>query len=244
MASTVGRVSTIAKAKVHTALDSLEDPRETLALATARQMEMLPKIHDGIATVVAARTRLQFQLARLQQESDTLDTQARQAIALGAEDLARRALIRKSHLTPQIQSLCTQIETLQTQHQALQAAMQRLTHRIEALRARVETMEAQQAAAKATIAISETATGISKQMADAHAALRRIEDRTQRMQARAQAVSELTAAGVLGDPTGADGLTAQLNQLSAAAAIEAELAALKRQLSEGAPPRPQLNSGR
>jgi phage shock protein A len=99
----------------------------------------------------------------------------------------------------------------------------------------VETLQAQQAAAKATIAVGETATGISKQMADANAALRRMEERTERMQARAQAVAELT---------GADGLTAQLDQLSAAAAIEAELAALKLQLDQGTPPRPQLSSGR
>jgi phage shock protein A len=235
MASTVGRVSTIAKAKVHAALDSLEDPQELLTLSAAKQMEMLPKIRDAIATVIAARARLQLQLTRLQQESATLDAQARQAVALGAEGLARQALVRKSHLTPQIQSLCTQNETLQAQQHALQAAMQRITHRIEALRVRVETLQAQQAAAKATIAVGEAASGMSKQMADAHAALRRMEERTERMQARAQAVAELT---------GADGLTAQLDQLSAAAAIEAELAALKLQLDQGTPPRPQLSSGR
>jgi phage shock protein A len=113
--------------------------------------------------------------------------------------------------------------------------MQRLTRRIEALRVRVETMQAQQAAAKATVVIGESASGLSKQMADAHAAMRRMEERTQRMQARAQAVTELAAG---------DGLTAELDQLATAAAIEAELAALKLQLSQGTPPRPQLSSGR
>jgi phage shock protein A len=61
-----------------------------------------------------------------------------------------------------------------------------------------------------------------------------MEERTLRMQARAQAVSELAVA---------DGLTAQLDQLAAAAAIETELAALKLQLSQGTPSHPQLSSG-
>jgi phage shock protein A len=244
MASTVGRISTIAKAKVHAALDSLEDPKELVALSAAQQVEMLTKTRDTVAMVVAARSRLQLRLARLHQESATLDAQARQAVALGREDLARHALMRKSHLTPQIQSLYNQIETLDTQQQALQAGLQRLTLRIEVLRVRVETVEAQHAAAKATIAVGEAASGISKRMANAHAALRRAEDRAQQMQARAAALSELAAAGMLPDPMGADGLTAELNQLSAAAAIEAELASMKRQLGRGAPPPPQLGPGR
>lgn len=239
MASVLGRVSTITKAKVHTALDALENPEEILAQSYGQQQELFRKVREGIAAVASARARLQLQLGRLQQESATLDMQARRALAAGREDLARAALTRKSLLAPQIQSLQTQTETLDAQQQALQAGARQLAVRIEALRVRTETLKAQRAAAQAHVAIGEAATGLSRDMADAHGALRRAEDRIERMQARAVAIGELTAAGMLSD-AGGDGLTAELDRISAAAAIDAELAALKVQLGQGAAPLAQL----
>jgi uncharacterized phage infection (PIP) family protein YhgE len=62
------------------------------------------------------------------------------------------------------------------------------------------------------------------------------------MQARANAIGELTAAGTLPDllaPSG-DDLQNQLDQLSAGSSVDSELAALKAQLGQGAPPPPQL----
>lgn len=244
MASALGRISTITKAKVHTkvhaALDTLEDPGEILALSYHQQAELLNRVREGVTTVVAAKSRLQLRLTKLQQESATLDGQARQALALSRDDLARQALVRKSYLAPQIQSLQNQLETLETQQQALQAGAQRLTLRIEALRVRAEAVKAQQAAARANLAIGEAASGLSKEMAGAHAALRRAEERTAQMQARATAITDLTAAGTLPDFIGSDGLGAQLDQLSAAAAVEADLAALKAQIGQGVPPPAQL----
>jgi phage shock protein A len=175
---------------------------------------------------------LQLQLGRLQQESGTLDMRARQALAVGREDLARAALTRKSLLAPQIQNLQRQVETLDAQQQALQTGARQLAARIEALRVRAESLKAQRAAAQAQVAIGEAASGLSKEMADAHGALRRAEDRLDRMQARAVAIGELTAAGTLGG----DDLSAELDRLSAAAAIDAELASLKVQIARAAEP--------
>jgi phage shock protein A len=247
MASVLGRVSTISKAKVHStvhsALDVLEDPDEILRHSYAQQQELLRKVHEGLTVVVAARSRLQIQLGRLRQESATLEMHARNALAAGREDLARMALTRKSLLAPQIQSLQRQVETLDTQQQALQTGARQLAARVEALRLRTEALKAQRVAAQAHLAIGEAASGLSREMADAHGALRRAEERVERMQARAVAITDLTAAGTLPDTLGGDPLGAQLDQISAAAAIDAELAALKLQLGKGTA-RAQLGPGR
>lgn len=245
MAGVLGRISTIFKAKMNAALDAAENPNETLDLSYEQQLEQLQKVRRGIAEVVTAKSRLQLQLTRLQQDSAKFDNQARQALAANREDLARLALQRKSDLGTQLQSMQSQVETLEGQQQQLQAGEQRLAAKIESFKTRKETIKAQYTAAQAQVRISEAATGLSEEMADVNAAIQRAEDRTQAMQARANAIGELTAAGTLPDllTPGGDDLQAQLDQLSTSSSIDAELAAMKAQLGQGAPPPKQLGQG-
>ena len=241
MAGVLGRISAIFKAKMNATLDAAENPNETLDLSYEQQVEQLQKVRRGIADVVTAKSRLQLQLTRLQQDSAKFDNQARQALAANREDLARLALTRKQDIAVQLQSMQGQVETLETQQQQLQAGEQRLAAKIEAFRTRKETIKAQYTAAQAQVRISEAASGLSEEMADVNAAIQRAEDKTQAMQARANAIGELTAAGTLPDVlSGGDDLQAQLDQLSAGSGVDAELAAMKAQLGQGAPAPKQL----
>ena len=89
MAGLTGRMSTVVKAKVSKLLDRAEDPAETLDYSYQKQVEQLQNVKKGIADVVTAKKRLQMQESTLQQSVVKLDTQARQALAAGKEDLAR-----------------------------------------------------------------------------------------------------------------------------------------------------------
>lgn len=241
MAGVLGRISTIFKAKMNSALDAAENPNETLELSYEQQIEQLNKVRRGIADVVTAKSRLQLQLTKLEQDSAKYDNQARQALAANREDLARLALQRKQDLATQVQSMRGQVETLETQQQQLQEGEQRLAAKIESFRTRKETIKAQYTAAQAQVRISEAASGLSEEMADVNAAIQRAEDKTQAMQARANAIGELTAAGTLPDVLGGgDDLQLQLDQLSAGSSVDAELAAMKAQLGQGAPPPRQI----
>ena len=135
-----------------------------------------------------------------------------------------------------------QVETLETQQEQLQAGEQRLAAKIEAFRTRKETIKAQYTAAQAQVRIGEAASGISEEMADVSAAVRRAEDKTQGMQARANAIDELTAAGTLPDllTAGGDDVQAQLDRISVDGSVDADLAALKARLGAGTPPPAQL----
>src|SRR5207249_325201 len=79
-------------------------------------------------------------------------------------------------------------------------------------------MKAQYSAAEAQVRISEAATGVGEQMADVGLAMQRAADKTEQMRARADAVSELEAAGTFDDLTtlgpGQDDIDRQLSQLS------------------------------
>src|SRR6202047_4926958 len=108
MAGLAGRMSTVVKAKVSKLLDRAEDPAETLDYSYTKQVEQLQNVKKGIADVVTAKKRLQMQEATLQQNVVKLDTQARQALAAGKEDLARTALERKQLAQTELQSLDSQ----------------------------------------------------------------------------------------------------------------------------------------
>src|SRR3981081_2669593 len=109
MAGLTGRMSTVVKAKVSRLLDRAEDPGETLDYSYQKQVEQLQNVKKGIADVVTAKKRLQMQESTLQQSVVKLDTQARQSLSSGNEELARTALERKNVAQTELQSLDTQV---------------------------------------------------------------------------------------------------------------------------------------
>ncbi|HET8559268.1 MAG TPA: PspA/IM30 family protein [Marmoricola sp.] len=223
------RFSTIFKAKANKALDRAEDPRETLDYSYQRQLEMLTKVRRGVADVATSRKRVELQVNQLQAQSDKLTEQAKKAISMDREDLAREALTRKSGLTSQISDLQGQQAQLQAEEEKLTLASQRLQAKVEAFRTRKETIKATYTAAEAQTRINEAFSGISEEMGDVGMAIQRAEDKTASMQARAGAIDELIASGALEDVTAAPGddIARELESMSSQSDVESELAALK-----------------
>src|SRR2546426_5793172 len=110
-----GRFSTVIKAKISKLLDRAEDPAETLDYSYQKQLELLQNVKRGIAEVVTSKKRLQMQSDKLEQSVVKLDTQARQAVAAGREDLARMALERQQDAHTELQSLDRQVSELDAQ---------------------------------------------------------------------------------------------------------------------------------
>jgi phage shock protein A len=237
MAGLTGRMSTVVKAKVSKLLDRAEDPGETLDYSYQKQVEQLQNVKKGIADVVTAKKRLQMQESSLQQQLVKLDTQARQALSAGQEDLAKAALERKNVAQTELQGLDTQVSELEEQQQKLTDSEQKLRTKIEAFRTKKEVIKAQYSAAEAQVRISEAATGVGEQMADVGLAMQRAVDKTENMRARADAVQELEAAGAFEDITqlgpGEDDIDKQLKALSSSTAVDDELAKMKAELGGG-----------
>jgi len=232
-----GRFSTVVKAKISKLLDRAEDPAETLDYSYQKQLESLQNVKKGIADVVTAKKRLQMQSSKLEQSVVKLDTQARQALATGNEDLARVALERKNVAQTELQGLDAQVTELEAQQQKLTDSEAKLRSKIEAFRTKKEVIKAQYSAAEAQVRISEAATGVGEQMADVGLAMQRAVDKTEQMRARADAVSELEEAGTFDDLTalgsGEDDIDKQLRELSSGAAVDDELAKMKAELGSG-----------
>jgi phage shock protein A len=241
-----GRMSTVVKAKISKLLDRAEDPGETLEYSYQKQIELLQNVKKGIADVVTSKKRLQLQEEKLQQQVVKLDTQARQALSAGNEDLARVALERKNVGQTELQSLDSQIAQLEQQQTQMTESEQKLRTKIEQFRSKKEVIKAQYSAAEAQVRISEAATGVGEEMADVGLAMQRALDKTENMKARADAVQELEAAGTFEDLTalgsGDDDIDRQLKQLSSGTEVDADLAKLKAELGQGSPAG-QLGSG-
>jgi phage shock protein A len=235
MAGLMERTMTLIKAKFSKLLDRAEKPSETLDYSYERQLELLQNVKRGVADVVTAKKRLQLQTQQLEQNVVKLETQARQALGEGREDLARAALERKSAVQQQLQGLDQQIDQLEAQQEKLVASEQQLSTRVEAFRSEKEVIKAQYSAAEAQVRIGEAATGIGDQMADTGQAIQRAKDKTEQMQARANAIEELTAAGTLEDFTSDQTqLDRELAQMASQSQVDQELDQLKKEVGAGA----------
>ena len=230
-------MSTVIKSKISKLLDRAEDPGETLDYSYEQQRQLLQNVKRGIADVATSKKRLQLQTDKLEQSLVKLDSQARDAVAAGREDLARAALERKALAQQQLQDLDGQIAQLDAQQEKLATSEKQLAAKIEAFRSQKEVIKAQYSAAEAQVRIGEAATGIGEQMADTGLAIERARDKTEQMQARASAVDELIEAGTLEDFTAGDQtkLDRELAAISTGQQVDAELERLKAEVGSGAP---------
>lgn len=229
MASLWQRASLIFKSNASKALDKAEDPRKILDYSYEKQREMLQQVRRGVADVATSRKRIELQIQQLESQQNTLQDQAKKALDLGREDLAREALTRKAGLGGQITELSTQLSSLQADEEKLVLAQQQLSAKVEAFRTKKETIKANYTAAEAQVKIQDAVAGIGDKMGDVGMAIERAEEKTRTLQARAGAVDELLASGGLDDLTAkpGDDIARQLAELSAGHDVEAELAALK-----------------
>ena len=239
MSGVFKRMSLIFRAKANKALDRAEDPRETLDYSYQKQLELLQKVRRGVADVATSRKRLELQMNQLQQQSDKLEVQARQALQASREDLAREALTRRSGVQQQLTDLQQQHAALQGEEEKLTLASQRLQAKVDAFRTRKETIKATYTAAEAQTKIGEAFSGISEEMSDVGLAIQRAEDKTTTLQARAGAIDELLASGALDDASGTarDDIQTELDRMSNQSDVELEMSRLRGELGQGTTPR-------
>ena len=230
----LGRAGEIIRAKFSALLNRAENPNETLDYSYEKQLESLQNVKRGVADVVTAKKRLELQTQQLEGNVVKLDTQARQALAAGREDLARQALERKSGIQQQLQDLDTQVKQLQDQQEKLVDSQKQLSAKIEQFRSQKEVIKAQYSAAEAQVRIGEAATGIGREMDNTGLAIQRAKDKTEQMQARASALDELVTSGDL-EELGSDKtqLDRELGQLASQQQVDKELEQMKAEVGSG-----------
>jgi len=237
------RAHDIVAAKANKALDAAENPNEMLDYSYEQMLDHITQVRRALVDITASKKQLELQEQQLQHSIDHLNDQAKAALAQGREDLAREALSRKATAQQQIDEMKPQEQQLNDEEQKMEQTLSTLQQRVNDFRSKKEVMKAQYTAASAMTSVNEEAAGISKSFSDSGAALQRAQDKIANMQARASATDELLQSGVLEDVGGdTDDIQKELDQASANANVDAELAALKAQITS-APATPELPSG-
>ena len=230
------RAHDIVNAKANKALDAAEKPDEMLDLSYEQMLDQITQVRRGLVEIAASRKRIELQEQQFQHTVDHLQDQAKAALAQGREDLAREALSRKAAAQAQIDAMEPQHEQLVEEEEKLGNTLDALQKRVNNFRTQKEVLKAQYTAAQAETSVGESAAGISKSFGDSGAELQRTQDKIEQMQARAGAVDELLASGVLEDVGGdTDDIQKELDEAGAAAGVDQELAALKAEIGPGAP---------
>ncbi len=226
------RMELMVKSKANKLLDRHEDPREILDYSYQKQLELLQQVKRSVATVVTAKKRLELQKAKLEQNTQKLDKQAKDAISSGRDDLARLALERKKSNTIEIESLIMQINDQELEQQKLIETERKLSAKITAFRTKKETIKAQYTAAEAQVKVKEAVTGISEEMADVGFAIQRAEDKTEGMRAKSAALDEMVELGALDEIGGEDDIERELRKMQTTAGVDDDLARLKAEMGK------------
>ncbi len=226
------RMELMVKSKANKLLDRHEDPREILDYSYQKQLELLQQVKRSVAMVVTAKKRLELQKAKLEQNTQKLDRQAKDAVNAGRDDLARLALERKKSNTIEIESLIMQINEQDLEQQKLVETERKLSAKITAFRTKKETIKAQYTAAEAQVKVKEAVTGISEEMADVGFAIQRAEDKTEGMRAKSAALDEMVELGALDEIGGEDDIERELRKMQTTAGVDDDLARLKAEMEK------------
>jgi phage shock protein A len=130
---------------------------------------------------------------------NVFDEQARWPIESNRELLAKLALECKNTNLLQAQDLGKQITEVEAEQQKLEDTERRLYTKVEGFRSKKDVIKALFSVAKAQLRIKENLTGISEEMVNVGMATSRTEDKTVKMEAKAQSLEKMS--GVLTDYT-------------------------------------------
>jgi len=230
------RIALFFNVKTSAALDQVEDPREILDYAYGQQQSHLRTVKRGLIEVAAARRQLERQAERLRTRVTQFDEQARRAVRSHREDLARSILGRKQTTLAEIRALDEQVAEMAREEERLRLADQQMAQRVERFRVHRTVASARYAAAEAQVTVGEALAGIvGDEEIELSLAVERSEERIDRLHARAVAIDALTESGALLQAPGEDPIERELNEVTNAEAVEAELAALRRELEAEQP---------
>lgn len=228
------RAAEIFQARTNKLLDSLEDPEASLDLSYEKMLTGLQETKRHLADVVTEQISLERQMKGAQAEADKSVENARLALQSGREDLARAALSQKQGAEEKLASLKAAHDSVKQQADRLIASQKKLESRIEQFRTQKEVLKSQYSAAQAQVRVNKSLTGIGGELGSVGETMQRARDKTEQMQAKAEAIDTLTESGVLQDPL--DNRTQverELDTLRSNAGVDAELERLKQELASG-----------
>ena len=213
-------------------MEPAEDPRTTYGDPWQRQQDLLGRVNDSLAQNTNLRKALEQRITRLKLKVPQLQETAKNAVAAGRDEVARMALQQRQLALLELKSLETNVQEVWLEEQRIGIVAQRLTAQIDAMRVRQEMTAARYTAAESQVMVHEVLNGFSKELADMGQTIERTEQKTEHLQAQANAFEALIDFSNLdlSSSDTNDPVARQLFQLDIESAVGEQLADLKRQL--------------
>ena len=211
----------VARGQLSKGMDQIEDATfEATLRQTVRDMRAeLAKTINASAMAMSNHNRLEAEYTKYVRQSEEWLGRANQALDAGNEDLAKKALAKKSEADQQVNSMKPGVESARGASEQLKQKVNELKRRIEEAERTATTLVARKNAAVAQRKVAEALSGVAE-ADNAFAALKSFEESVAQEEAKAKAFDQIAASGK--DET----LEAEFAQLQGGT-VDQELAALK-----------------
>ena len=215
------RISDILKSNINEMLDRAEEPDKMIRQMIRDMEEAVGKATASVGTAVANNKRLERQCNDKQSQIDDWQRKAERAVESGDDELARRALERKSMFDKASADLAPALaESKQTAEQ-LREQLRELKTKLEEARTRQGALVARHQAAVARKRLAQSISGVGE---DAFSSFERFEQKVEESEAEAAAHAEIN--GEMED------IEKEIRQIDVDRSVDDELQALKAKLKK------------
>jgi phage shock protein A len=230
------RAGRVARGQANAGMDVIEDATfEATVKQTVLDMKNeLNNVVRASAVAMSNYNRLDAEYQKYVRQSQDWKDRAGMALDAGNEDLAKKALAKKSESDKQVASMQTAVEQAKAASEKLKQQVGELKAKIDEGERTATTLVARKNAASAQRKVAEAMAGVGN-ADNAFSQLNRFEQSVSKEEATAKAFDQLASAGK------DDDLEKQFAQLGGHS-VDAELEALKaeRQLKAGGPSAPYM----
>jgi phage shock protein A len=211
----------IVKANINELLNRAEDPEKMIRQMILEMEEAVNKATASVGTAVANEKRLERQFLGKQDQIESWQQKAELAVRSGEDDLARRALERKTSIEQAAVDLESALEESRKTSGQLKQQLMQLKGKLDEARTRQGALVARKRAAEARKQIAQGMTGIGD---DAFSSFERFRQRIESEEHEADAHEEMAGT----EST----LEDAFNKLECKDSVEDQLTALKKKMNE------------
>lgn len=215
------RIGRVIRANINHLVGQAEDPEKILEQTVLEMQDDLIQLRQAAASAIATLKRTERQAQQAQGSSDEWYRRAQLALSKGDENLARQALERRKTYLETAKSVATQLEQQNAIVTKLKQNMRSLENKLAEAKTKKDMYIARARSAAATEKLHQMTSRYSP--SGALGAFERMEEKVLQMEARADAVAELSS----------NELEQKFAALEAGGDIDTELAAMKAQLVAG-----------
>ena len=218
---TLNRAKLIVRSHVNDLLVKAEDTRKTRGLMMEEMRQNVRNVKTLIAGAIADLKLIEREIDAHGTEANRWEEKAVFALKKGEEDLARRALARKSEHVEKADRYREQIGTQQEIIDSLKSSLKTLETKLDTMRYQTTKLDVAESLGSFQSTASSTPSTDTVIDTTAFDAYDRLVDRVRDLEAHAEALAELTQG---------DDLERKFHELENNEKVEADLAALKTKI--------------